>query len=183
MLTFPITTSRLVLRVPRPDDLDALRDWYEDPIALEHAGTQTHWNRDLTAEFLERWADQHRLIGYSMATVVRHADGRIVGLSGVTPNEDGEPELASLMIRRWWGENYGREATEALLSAARNDPRLPVLLLRMEADHPAIEHVERTLLTPNGFVFSKISRHAESGRLMRHYRWNSAPAPPTSTGD
>ncbi|MFC5185904.1 GNAT family N-acetyltransferase [Actinomadura harenae] len=174
MLTFPITTRRLVLRVPQADDLDHLRDLYEDPIALEHVGTQANWNRDLTADRLDRWADQHRRLGYSMATVVRRSDGRIVGLSGMTPNEDGDPELSGLMIRQWWGENYGLEATEALLGAVQDDPRFPIIMVRMETTHPAIDHVERTLLIPNGFTFVRVSPLFEDGKLMRLYQWTSA---------
>ena len=177
MLTLPITTERLLLRVPEPADLGPLHALYTDPVALEHIGTQAAWNRERTGRLLERWIADHREHGYGLAAAVLRDGGGLAGLVGLSPDENGDPELSCMLARAFWRGGYGGEALAACLALAQRDPRFPVIRARMETAHPAIAHVERQVLFRHGFAATGEEPFPHSGRLMRHYRWTA----PTDT--
>ncbi|TQN31899.1 RimJ/RimL family protein N-acetyltransferase [Haloactinospora alba] len=176
MLALPITTERLLLRVPQATDLDPLREFYEDPAALEHVGTQTAWDRESMGRRLQGWADDHQQHGYGMATIELRGNRDVIGLLGLSPGEDGIPELSCMLIRAYWRSGYCREAAAAYLARAQHDPRFSAIRVRMESHNPARAHMERHVFFPHGFACTAEEPFPPSGRLMRYYSWT---APPT----
>ncbi|MDJ1137313.1 GNAT family N-acetyltransferase [Streptomyces iconiensis] len=175
-----MTTERLLLRLPFASDLDPLRDLYDDAPALDNVGTEAAWGRERTRRRLETWRGEYERWGYSMYTVVERLDGEVVGLCGLCPDEGGVPELACLLIRRYWRRGYCREATAAVLSRAQASPGPLTLSARMEADQPSLPYLEQAVVYAHGFVFESEVPDPYSGKRMRYYRWSSPPAKPTA---
>ncbi|MBO8200214.1 GNAT family N-acetyltransferase [Streptomyces smyrnaeus] len=171
-----MTTERLLLRLPEDSDLDPLAALYNDPGALKNIGTEAHWSREQTLRILRESAAEYEQRGYAMYTVVRRSDGAVLGLCGLCPDEDDLPEIAGVLIRRHWGRGYCREAAAAVLTRAQAGPGPVTLTGHVEADHPALDYVERTVMYAHGFVFEKEAPFPYSGKLMRYYRWSSPAA-------
>jgi RimJ/RimL family protein N-acetyltransferase len=87
-----LETERLLLRRPRPDDVEAAR----------------LFERDLAA-----WLEQWELHGVGTFLVERRADGELVGRVGVK-FFDGHPELGWTLLPRHEGNGYATEAARAV---------------------------------------------------------------------
>ncbi|MFC9970995.1 GNAT family N-acetyltransferase [Spirillospora sp. NPDC127200] len=176
MLPAPITTSRLVLRLPADSDQAALRPLYDDPLALRHIGTERAWTEQAVRRFHESRMTAHARYGYTLYTVTRKSDGAVVGVCGLCPDEDARPEISAAVLSRFWGRRYAAEALLAVMAAVKDDPAIEEVNARMEADHPQLPYYESTLLRPHGFVFERTSPHPGSGKRLNRYRWTRTPA-------
>jgi ribosomal-protein-alanine N-acetyltransferase len=126
--TGEVRTDRLVLRPIRADDLDAFAAIYADPAVVRFISDGTTASRDETAEWLERTMLRNDLDGWDMRSVVRAADGAVLGRCGIAVREiDGrvEREVGYLLGREHWGRGYATEA-----AAAMRDRALDALGLR-----------------------------------------------------
>lgn len=117
-----VTTDRLRLRRPLPEDRDALALVFEqEPV--------WHWpfrrgrTREETAVFLERVARHWDTLGYGLWLVVDLADDRVVGYAGLSVPAF-LPEILPAVEVGWrlepavWGRGYATEAATAALDEA-----------------------------------------------------------------
>ncbi|MGP3974388.1 GNAT family N-acetyltransferase [Streptomyces sp. 8N114] len=148
---------------------------FEDPLALKNLGGEAAWGRETARGRLEKWAREYEELGSAVYTVVQRIDGAVVGLCGLSANEDGDLEVVSMFIRRYWRRGYCREASAAVLPRAQAHGGLLSLTARMEADHPSLSYIEQAVLFAHGFVFEGEAPYPYSGKLMRNYRWSSQP--------
>ena len=123
----PLETERLVLREPEPEDLDAFAPIFADPKVIRHLGGFVR-TRDDVRESIEALIRHWELYRVGAFTLVRKADGRILGRVGflvwdpaVWVNglrgevaEPYETELGWALGREHWRHGY---ATEAALAA------------------------------------------------------------------
>lgn len=116
------TTERLVLRVPRADDLDALAAMWGDAETMRFIGDGTPWTRDKVAERLARGIETHARSGLCFWTVERREDGAVLGQCGVVPIGFNGPEfeLGYRLGRTHWGGGYATEAARAAATHALN---------------------------------------------------------------
>lgn len=124
-----LTTSRLVLRRPRPDDLDDYVRLHTDPRTYRHkpaampspARCEERLSHDLAA-----WDSEG--IGY--VAVLARDSGRVVGWAGLRVEREYGPPHLNLYFRLGAGHHglgYGREVARALVGwAAEHRPQLPV---------------------------------------------------------
>jgi RimJ/RimL family protein N-acetyltransferase len=116
-----ITTGRLVLRKPRPEDAPDLAAAYADPDVVRFigdGGTATLLEVEQgIAQWLERWESW----GMSLFSLERREDGRIIGRAGFLRWDPetwqvggNETELGWLLARDCWGQGYATEAALAL---------------------------------------------------------------------
>ena len=112
-----LQTPRLLLRVPRLEDLESWSAFSADPIAAEHLGGV----QDRVAVFrsLAAITGCWLLRGFSMFSVIERSTGTWVGRVGPWMPE-GWPgtEIGWGIVREAWGKGYGTEAAEACLAFA-----------------------------------------------------------------
>jgi len=119
-VTTPIRTERLELRAPDPADLDGYAAMFADVEVLRLIGDGTAATRAETAEWLERTIRRNASEGWDRRSVVRVADGELLGWCGIARHEvegSAEPELGYVLGRAHWGKGYATEAALTLLYA------------------------------------------------------------------
>lgn len=103
-----LTTERLVLRAPAPDDLEDMFAIYRDPVAMRYWSTLPHDNVDVTREVLDRriaaWADAPVNFQITMA-------GRYIGHAG---NYKGD-EVGFMLSPAHWRQGILTEAMGAII--------------------------------------------------------------------
>lgn len=114
-----LETSRLELRLLRPDDLDAFAAMNADPEVMRYIGLGRPQDRHQAKESLERmrwhWAEH----GFGRWAIERASDGAFLGFCGVgfptfVPELATWPEIGWRVPRQYWGNGY---ATEAAIAA------------------------------------------------------------------
>jgi RimJ/RimL family protein N-acetyltransferase len=126
-----VETERLMLRLPRSDDLDAYAELNADPEVVRYIGGATK-NRAETAEAIElglRHWDEH---GVGPFSVIRKEDGRVLGHVGFLIWDTDtwqnamyqrlgpsiETEIGWTLARAHWGQGYATEAAGAVRDLA-----------------------------------------------------------------
>jgi len=107
-----IETPRLLLRVPRADDLDALAAFMADEVAARFIGgampRSPAWRALMT--LIGAWHAH----GFAMFSVIEKASGRWVGRLGPwKPDGWPGPEIGWAVVRDRWGLGYATEGAAA----------------------------------------------------------------------
>ncbi len=115
--TLQLETPRLLLRLPRHEDLDALAAFLADAEATRHIGGPMP--RALAWRSLATMRGAWELHGYAMFSVVEKDSGRWVGRVGPWKPE-GWPgtEVGWSIARQCWGRGYAPEAAAACIDWA-----------------------------------------------------------------
>ncbi len=105
-------SERLTLAVPSMEHLDALCAMWSDAETMRYIGKGVPWTREEVSARIERAVKSHAERGMTFWTIVRNADGVVLGQGGVVPIEfDGpEIELGYRLGRAHWGRGYATEA-------------------------------------------------------------------------
>lgn len=120
-----IDSGRLILRRPRLDDVPALFEFLGDAEAMRHTRTVATLRecRGRVAVHERR----RRRRGYAPWTVVRKADGRIIGWGGLydDPFAPGwGPEVGYFFHPAAWGQGFASELVAASIALADGTLRL-----------------------------------------------------------
>lgn len=112
MIDTQIETPRLLLRVPRLDDLDAWAEMMADPEAAKFIGGVTP--RAVTWRALMTMIGAWHATGIGMFSAIEKSTGRWVGRLGPWRPE-GWPgtEVGWAIVRDCWGRGYAPEGAEA----------------------------------------------------------------------
>jgi len=119
-----LETERLLLRVPRLEDVDSLLEIYSNPEVTRYVTGRT---RDEVVEFVERVGRSHETDGFGLLVTERKEDGRVIGRAGLlvwdrrtwkpatlaAAGEHGEVEIGWVLARDCWGRGYATEAGAA----------------------------------------------------------------------
>jgi len=118
-----IETERLLLRMPRIEDAEALLAAYSDPETMRYIGDGTTTDLDGVRTAIEKWLA--RWEANSIGFFVLERDGQILGRAGflvwnpatwtiTTLDDDSEVEIGWTLSREHWGNGYATEAALAL---------------------------------------------------------------------
>jgi RimJ/RimL family protein N-acetyltransferase len=122
-----LKTERLVLRVPRLDDAEALLPFVGDGAAMRPMGSEPG-GMEVATEHLERWARRWEVNGLGPFLVLDGETGRILGRVGplvwnsrtwetaalADAGEDAQVELGWAIGSEHWGRGYAPEAARAV---------------------------------------------------------------------
>jgi RimJ/RimL family protein N-acetyltransferase len=143
-----IRTERLILRPILAEDLDAYAAMYADPEVVRFISDGTTASRDETAEWLERSIRRNELDGWDMRSVVRAADGTVLGRCGIAVREiEGrvEREVGYLLGREHWGRGYATEAASAMRDHALGELGLRRVIALIQPGNAASKRVAARL--------------------------------------
>jgi RimJ/RimL family protein N-acetyltransferase len=120
MIAPELTTARLVLRAPRPDDFDAALAMWTDPQVVRFIGGRAQSREEVWGRIL-RYIGHWRTLGYGFWTIADRDDGAFLGECGfadfhreIAPAID-VPEMGWALVSGAHGQGY---ASEALAAAA-----------------------------------------------------------------
>lgn len=160
--SLPLRTDRMIVDALRPDDVDALLAYRNDPDVSRHQAWPLPFTTAMAARLVGDPAGPDLADGGQFALRLRDADGgtRLVGDVVVRPVEgsDHARELGITLSRAAWGRGYATEALGAVLDALFDDPRVEKVLA----------HVF-TINDPSLRLFERLGFAAE-GRLAASFR-------------
>lgn len=110
--TLRVETPRLILRVPRAEDLDAYAAMMADEETARFIGGVAP--REVTWRMLMTMIGAWHAYGFAMFSVIEKDTGRWVGRLGPwMPEGWPGPEVGWGIIRECWGKGYAPEGSEA----------------------------------------------------------------------
>lgn len=138
----PIATPRLVLRQPRPGDVDAIAEGLADyAVAKMLTRVPRPYHRQDARDWLARIADEE---SRTSALAITRADDRLIGVVSLAGALAG-PRLGYWLARGHWNRGFMSEAVAAMLAhhfAARPEARVRSAVM---ADNPASLRLQEKL--------------------------------------
>jgi RimJ/RimL family protein N-acetyltransferase len=130
-----LETERLILRMPRLDDVDAALEYISDPEVMRFISAQGAGDREVAQHVVERLLERWEANGFGQFAVERKDDGRFIGRVGLLvwdrrtwtmstvpdAGENGEIELGWTLARASWGHGFATEAARAARAWAFED--------------------------------------------------------------
>lgn len=109
-----ITTSRLVLRLPEPNDAKPFAEMANNMAIASQMSRLPHPYSEKCAE---SWIEASRANTdpRKISLVITLRDGTIAGAAGVRSNENSEPELTYFLGQAHWGNGLATEAAQAVV--------------------------------------------------------------------
>jgi len=137
-----IETERLLLRLPRLEDAEALLALHTDPVAMRFIGGA---HPDAAADpgfVVRRWLERWEANGVGQLVAERREDGAVLGRIGFVvwdtsvwritlrreAGEHAQPELGWALAREHWGRGYATEGASAARAWAWDELRIERLI-------------------------------------------------------
>ncbi|MDF5756994.1 GNAT family N-acetyltransferase [Spongiactinospora sp. TRM90649] len=165
-MPLPLSTERLQVRVPRPDDLGFFVRMFADPEVTRYIARGETWSEQRVREQLDRKIAAQRERGHTLYTVERRSDGRPVGDCGLAPWENGQIEIGWRFAREHWGNGLAREAAQAVFAHARDELGISRLVCLVQEPNVASWRIAEGL----GFRLDRTETW-EGDRTVRIYSW------------
>lgn len=137
-----LETNRLILKVWRLSDANALFKILNDPEIVRFIGDGNPFSFEKTVEFLN-WAENYqRRNGFSRWKVVEKSSGEIIGSCGFArPHGTVEIELGYLFAKQYWGQGYATEITKATLQYGFEKLKFSEIIAMTDLQNPASQKV------------------------------------------
>lgn len=128
-----LSTPKLQLRPPQPQDLSELHTLYADPAVWVHFPTSAHTEVEQTSAMLERWIADWDRDGLGNWIARSADDGVLLGHGGCTVRQACFWNLGYRFSPAAQGRGYATEVSLLALSTARElRPELPVVAYLLE---------------------------------------------------
>jgi RimJ/RimL family protein N-acetyltransferase len=131
-----LETERLILRPPRPMDIEAMAVWLSDYDVARMTSRVPHpYNEDHAEDFLAMPPD-----GRHVFVIERKQDELFLGMTGLHPDGDGH-EFGYWLGKPFWGFGYATEAVYRFLTYVFEGLGLETVHAGWFYDNPASGHV------------------------------------------
>ena len=156
-MTDRIETERLILRLMRRDDAEALLPLFGDPVFIA-SFEATPFDLDEMEAWVERNLVHQAANGVGLYTVVLRSAGLVIGDCGLEWIDiDGEPvaELGYDIRRDHWGHGYATEAASAIRDHALHVLGLPRLVSLIQVGNAASMRVAEKIGMTNAGALNR----------------------------
>jgi RimJ/RimL family protein N-acetyltransferase len=131
-----LESERLILRPPRPSDIEAMTVWLSDyDVARMTARVPHPYGEEHAEEFLALPPD-----GRHVFVIENKQSGLFLGMTGLNPDGDGF-EFGYWLGKPFWGVGYATEAAHRLARYAFEELGSETVHAGWFADNPASGHV------------------------------------------
>lgn len=145
-----IETDRLILRMPRLDDVKALGAIFADPIVMRsYLSGKPFTEAEFRDVLLPAIHDHYATHGFGALAMELKESGEVIGLTGLAyvPSLPAV-QLGVILAQAFWRRGFAYESAAASLRYAAESLRLPRVESTMRTDNPtAIATNERLGLT------------------------------------
>lgn len=142
-----LRTPSLTLRVPAPEDIDAILAIHADPRACAHNPSDAITSHAEAEELFRRWLEQWQRHGAGYWTIWATDDGELLGFCGLKFVKLHSRRVLNLFCRlapQHWGRGIGSEAASAAVQWARSHwPEVPIIARVRPANHASRKLAER----------------------------------------
>ena len=162
-----LSTERLCLRTPTPQDAEAMHELFADPVVMHGLNREPVSELDQTRAVIEGGVDGWRTDGLGPFILETATERRMVGQAGLmifdtrgwTPStwtsagSHAQPELGWALIRAHWGFGYATEAAAAIRDWAHESRSIDLLVSLISPNNVRSQRVaERLGATPTETV-------------------------------
>lgn len=170
-LQLPITTPRLILRLPTLRDVDPWLRILSSPPVMRLMAPRGPWTRRLVVEKVRRARLGHRSGTLVELTIEERSTGQVLGRIALKDLDRvrGRGEIAYWLSDSAWGQGFVPEAAHALLRAAFRDLHLHRIDAAVFSYNTRSQAVVRRLGFRREGVLREAFRH--EGRWAQEFRY------------
>jgi [ribosomal protein S5]-alanine N-acetyltransferase len=128
-----LESARLILRPPRPSDVQVMTVWLGDYDVAKMTSRVPHPYEEADAEAFLALATEHHFV------IQRRQDGMFLGMTGLHPED--EYEFGYWLGKPFWGFGYATEAARRLVTHAFQDLGQEKMHAGWFADNPVSGHL------------------------------------------
>ncbi|QPZ40246.1 GNAT family N-acetyltransferase [Paramicrobacterium chengjingii] len=161
-----MSTSRIALRCPTLDDVDAITDACQDPEVQRRVPVPVPYRREHAVAYVTTFCEDGWITG-ERCTWALEVDGAFAGVIGLDDIADGSANLGYWMAPQHRGHGYLTEAVAAVLNFAFDTLELERVEWRAFAGNRGSARVAQR----SGFRFEGVRRCASRGRNGREDDW------------
>ena len=132
-----LESERLILRPPRPTDIQSMTVWLSDFDVAKMTSRVPHPYSEGDAEAFLALGEAHCFV------IQRKSDGLFLGMTGL--NAQAGYEFGYWLGKPFWGQGYATETVARILAYAFGHMDLAVVQAGWFADNPASGHVQAKL--------------------------------------
>lgn len=129
--------QRLTLRAIERDDLPRYVAWLNDPEVTNHLLAHLPFNLDDETDWYESQRKDDTMQNFAMVISPESLHIGSIGLMKINQREQNAELGIMIGDKTHWGQHYGREAIQLLLSFGFNTLNLHRIYLHVDASHPA----------------------------------------------
>ena len=113
-------TSNLLIRQYTMQDTQELYEIMSNPRVHAFTKDKEHpWDRERTEEYIRFFVDKNFVtLDCFHGAVIEKASGRIIGLTGLNPYQEKEPEIEWKLETAFWNKGYATEIGKKLIAEA-----------------------------------------------------------------
>jgi [ribosomal protein S5]-alanine N-acetyltransferase len=116
-------TERLLLRVPRMTDADAIFNYAQEPEVTRYLIWRPHKDISETEEFLRLCLAKWEAEGDFPWAITLKEDGQLIGMMGLRIN-GFIADVGYVLGRQWWGNGFATEALRSIVNWALSQPSI-----------------------------------------------------------
>ncbi len=166
-----LTTSRLILRRWRDDDIEPMAAINADPEVMRWIGDGTVRDLEQTRSGIAAVERQWEASGYGLFAITERASGDLVGFTGMAvpyflPEIMPSVEIAWRLARPYWGRGIATEASAAALAFGLIDRGLDGIVAIVQIGNEASERIMVKL----GMRLDRETFDPGTGRPLRVYQ-------------
>ncbi|QPF76749.1 GNAT family N-acetyltransferase [Roseateles sp. DAIF2] len=182
--TTPLETARLLLRMPRETDLDAIYELHADPVTNRFSPGGLLGSRAAAETLLQGWLAHWQVQGFGYwAIALREQPDELIGLGGIMSRPvAGQPGLYLYFRFRpqHWGQGYASEMAQAALALAFEQLQAgAVQAVVQPANTPSRKTLDRLGLLLKGSLADVPGQAPSLQYEITAARWAALPRTPT----